>query len=110
MAWKAGVVAFAILFAFLAYNFVDDFFSAGTERMNEVVENQSEAAIESGQDAVNTVTNQYTREIERTHTVERIIDEVNNAEDISAAHDAGSRGLCLNFGICAEDPVQQPDS
>lgn len=108
--WKVVVVILAALFIFLAYNFVDDLFSKGDETSAELSENQAEAAVESGRDAVNTVTNQYTREVERTETVRVIQNEVNNAQDFHSAHTAGASGLCVNFGICSEDQVQQPDS
>lgn len=78
--WKIVLVVLAALFIFLAYNFVDDFFSKDDEVRAELSENQTEAAVESGQDAVNTVTNQYTREVERTETVRVIQNEVNNAQ------------------------------
>lgn len=104
--WKIVVVVLAALFLFLAYNFVDDFFSKDDEVRAELSENQTEAAVESGKDAVNTVTNQYTREVERTETVRVIQNEVNNAKDFSSAHAAGANGLCNNFGICAQEQVQ----
>lgn len=104
--WKIVVVVLAALFIFLAYNFVDDLFSKDDEVRAELSENQTEAAVESGQDAVNTVTNQYTREVERTETVRVIQNEVNNAQDFHSAHAAGANGLCNNFGICAQEQVQ----
>jgi type 1 glutamine amidotransferase len=108
--WKLVVVLATALFLFLAYNFVDDFFSKEDEVKAEISQNQADAAVESGKDAVNTVTNQYTKEIERTETVRVIQNEVNNAKDFHSAHAAGASGLCDNFGVCSQEQVQQPDS
>ena len=106
---KLAILALVAVLGFLAFNFVDDLFSKEAETKAELAQNQSDAAIQSGQDAVNTVTNQYTREIERYETVKTIEKEVNNAQDFDSAHAAGSNGLCVNFGVCSEDPVQQPN-
>lgn len=93
----------ACLFIFIAYNFVDDLFSKEDEVRAELSENQAEAAVESGKDAVSTITIQNTKEIERTETVRVIQNEVNNAQDFSSAHAAGAAGLCNNFGVCSEE-------
>lgn len=104
--WKLIIGLLAVAFIFFAYNFVDDWFSKDDEVRAELSENQTEAAIESGVDTVNTVTNQYTRETERIETIREVQKEVNNATTIHDAHVAGARGLCDNFGICSEDVVQ----
>ena len=104
--WQLVLVAVAALFIFLAYNFIDDLFSKEDEVRAELSENQAEAAVESGKDAVNTVTIQNTREIQRTETVRVIQNEVNNAQDFTGAHDAGASGLCNNFRLCSEEQMQ----
>ena len=106
--WTVKLIVIAVIAAlgFLAFNFVDDLFSAGEEKQAEISENQAEAAIESGQDAVNTVTEIHTREVERHETVRTITEEVNNAENFDDAHAAGANGLCIHFDVCPEDPVQ----
>lgn len=106
---KLAILALVAALGFVAYTFVDDLFSKEAETKAEISENQAEAAIESGQDAVNTVTNTYTKEIERRETVRTITNEVNNAQDFDSAHAAGSRGLCDGFGVCAEDALQRPN-
>lgn len=106
---KVALMVLLAVFGFLAWNFVDDFFSADDEKRAELSENQSEAAIESGRTAVNTITEQHTREIERYHTVETIVEEVRSVEGIDAKHDIGARGLCDNFGVCNSDQVQRTD-
>jgi hypothetical protein len=104
--WKLVLVAALALFIFLAYNFVDDLFSKEDEVRAELSENQAEAAVESGKDAVSTITIQNTRETERIETVRVIQNEVNNAQDFTTAHDAGSYGLCNSFGVCSEEQMQ----
>lgn len=104
--WQVIIVAVAALFIFLAFNFVSDLFNKDDEVRAELSENQAEAAVESGKDAVNTVTIQNTREIERTETVRVIQNEVNSAQDFTGAHDAGASGLCMNFNVCSETEGQ----
>jgi hypothetical protein len=110
VAWRLTLLAITAVLLLVAYNFVDDLFSKEDEVRAELSENQADAAIESGVDAVNTVTTQHTREVERHETVRIIEREVNDAKDFDSAHDAGSRGLCDHFGVCSEERMQQPDS
>ena len=99
---KMIVIAVALVLGLLAFNFAQDLFSKKNEVRAELSEKQTEAAIQSGENAVNTVTNNYTREVIRNETVRTIQNEVNNAQDFDSAHRAGADGLCLNFGICSE--------
>ena len=109
LAWKVVLAVLAAAFIFLAYNFIDDLFSKEDETRAELSQNQAEAAVATGQDAVNTITIQNTRETERIETVKVIQNEVNNAKDFDSAHAAGAAGLCNNFGVCSEESLQ-PDS
>lgn len=93
--WRIVVIAALILFAFLAWNFVDDYFSKDDEVRAELSENQTEAAVESGRDTVNTITKQYEKETIRTETVREIQGRVNEAPDAHSAHTAGIDGLCV---------------
>lgn len=104
--WKLVLIGVAALFIFLAYNFIDDLFSKEDEVRAELSENQTEAAVASGVDTVTTINNQHTKETQRIETVRVIQNEVNNAQDTGAAHAAGATGLCVNYNICAEDPMQ----
>lgn len=95
LAWKAVIAVGVALFLFLAWNFVDDYFSKDDEVRAELSQNQAEAAVESGRDTVTTINNQHTREIQRTETVRVIQGKVNEAPDAHAAHSAGIDGLCV---------------
>lgn len=103
--WKLAILAITLILVVVAYNFVDDLFSKEAETRAELSENQSEAAIESGRDAVNTVGDQQTVEIIRERTIREIQNEVNSSNDVGTAHSVGSNGLCINFGICSEDEL-----
>lgn len=103
---KASVAALALVAGIVAFNFVDDLFSKQAETEAELATNQGDAAIQSGRDAVETVGAVNERIVERFHTTERTIQEVENAKDIDSAHAAGIDGLCVGFGVCPQDPVQ----
>lgn len=110
LSFKLVILAIVGVLGFVAFNFVDDLFSKEEEVAAEVNEERADAAIESGEDAVNTVTNVHTKEVERYETVRTITKEVNDAQDFDSAHDAGANGLCVGFGVCPDDDVQQPSS
>lgn len=102
--WRIVVIAALILFAFLAWNFVDDYFSKDDEVKAEVATNQAEAAVASGKDTVTTFNNQTTKEIIRTDTVREIQGKVNESSDAHSAHTAGSDGLCVvSPDLCPQD-------
>lgn len=102
--WRIIVTLLLGLFLFLAWNFVDDYFSKDDEVRAELSENQTEAAVESGKDTVTTINNQHTREIQRTETVRVIQGQVNEAPDAHAAHTAGIDGLCVvSPDLCPQD-------
>lgn len=102
--WRIVLIVAAAAFIFLAYNFVDDYFSKDDEVKAEVATNQAEAAVESGKDTVTTFNNQTTKEIIRTDTVREIQGKVNEAPDVHSAHTAGSDGLCVvSPDLCPKD-------
>lgn len=107
---KLVILAVLAVGAILTYRFVDDMFSKAPETAAEVAQERQDAAIDSGQDAVNTVTRVEQTRVERYETVRTIQEDVNNAEDFNSAHDAGIDGLCKLSGICTGDDVQQPSS
>ena len=100
IAWKFIVTGLIIISLVLAFNFVDDAFSKKAETEAELSQNQGDAAIESGQDAVNTVGEQGSRESDRTETLKEIQNEVDESETEHDAHTSGSDGLCEHFYIC----------
>lgn len=108
VAWRLGILALLALAAIVTYNFAHDLLTQDKEIAAEVAEERNDAAIESGQDAVNTVTRIEEKRVERYETVRTIQEEVNNAQDFHSAHTAGADGLCVNFGVCADDQLQQP--
>ena len=104
---KLAILAGLLVVGFLAYNFVDDYFSKGAETQAELSQNQTEAAIESGKDTVTTINNQHTREITRSETVRELQGRINEAPDAHSAHTAGIDGLCdITSSLCPEDVVQ----
>lgn len=105
--WKLVIGVVIVAFAFLAWNFVDDYFSKDDEVKAEIATNQTDAAIASGKDTVTTINNQHTREIIRTDTVRTVQGKVNEAPDAHSAHTAGVDGLCVvSPDLCPEDGVQ----
>ena len=107
---KLGLIAIVAVLGFLMINFVHDYLTNDKEVAAEVAEERSDAAIESGEDAVNTVTEINRRTVERYETVRTIREEINNAQDFDSAHTIGSYSLCVNFHICTDDQLQQPSS
>lgn len=63
-------------------------------------ENQAEAAMESGTDAVETVGEQSKAEAARERSVAAMQKDVDDAETVSDAHAAGASWLCVNYNIC----------
>lgn len=64
---------------------------------------QTDAALNSGRDAVNTAGNVANSADELDKQAGETKSEVDKAEDTHGAHSAGSSGLCDDFGICADD-------
>lgn len=66
---------------------------------------QSEAiansTIESTVNAMDTLQTQLQNEQERNQELENVNAEIRNATDDHAAHAAGARSLCKDYGICS---------
>lgn len=73
-----------------------------TEDLARLETRQTEAAINSGKDAVNTLVEAQRRDEETNRKVEETQDEVDKAPDGAAADRAGRDGLCQHFGICTD--------
>ena len=94
------LVAIALIWAF---TFVRGLIVGSAEVEAELATNQADAAIESGQDAVETV-GQNNEQAENTEDkVEGIQNDVNQAPDSDSADRAGRNGLCVQFGIGCEE-------
>jgi hypothetical protein len=93
----------AALAALWAIWFVYDLLTASGKVKGRLGENQTEAALESGKDAVSTVGAQGKTESDREKSVAKMKDKVNESQDTAGAHAAGANFLCLDFGICPEE-------
>ncbi len=98
----AGYIAAGIA-AIFALVFVYDLLTASDKVKGRLGENQTDAAVESGQEAVKTVGDQAETETKRNQSTKEMQDEVNKTDNASDAHTAGSSFLCDNFGICTEE-------
>lgn len=95
-------LAIVIILAVVAFLFVRDLFVGGLETEAELGANQGQAAIESGKDAVGTVSDQNKREEDRARSVDELEDRLDEANTVDDAHDAGADWLCTSFSICGE--------
>jgi len=102
VAQRIALAVIAALIIIGAVWFVYDLFTASDKVKARIGANQTEAAVISGADAVNTTGDQSKTEAARTTKTEDMKNEVNKAEDAAGAHTAGANFLCDNFGICAE--------
>lgn len=83
--------------------FVYDLLTASTKTKARLGENQTEAAIQSGQDAVSTVGAQGETETARNQSTKEMQNEVNEADNVADAHAAGSDWLCEYASICPQE-------
>lgn len=98
------VVALIVLgLAIWAFFFVRGLFVGDLATKAKLGTEQAGAAMESGRDAVNTVGAAQRRDNATDKKVEGTQNEVDNATDGAGADRAGRDGLCVNFGICADD-------
>ena len=109
-AWKIVTGLVLVIVLFLLINFIDDLLFGASEKKAEIRENQAEAAIDSGSDAVETIGNVNAGEDKTDKDVKDIQDEVNNANNVGDAHNAGASGLCDKFSICSEDGLHDTNS
>lgn len=96
-----AVVA-AIVAAIALYLTVRAWFVGDIEVERDLAENQGGAAIESGQDAVNTIGENSAEERETQDAVEEVQNDVDQASDAAGADAAGRNGLCQFFGVCED--------
>ena len=100
---KAIVALIVLALAIWAFFFVRSLFVGDLPTKAKLGTEQAGAAIESGRDAVNTVGAAQRRDSETDSKVGGTQNEVNRASDGAGADRAGRDGLCLNFGICADN-------
>lgn len=100
---KAIAALIVLALAVWAFFFVRSLFVRDLPTKAKLGTEQAGAAMESGGDAVNTVGDAQRRDHATDDKVEGTRNEVDNATDGAGADRAGRDGLCLNFGICADD-------
>lgn len=100
---RIALYGIAVLAALYAVWFVYDLLTASGKVKGRLGENQAEAALESGQDAVSTVGKQGQTESDREKSVSQMKDKVDEAQDTAGAHAAGADFLCDSFGVCPEE-------
>lgn len=98
----AGYIA-AGLAALWALWFVYDLLTATNKVKAKLGENTTEAAIESGKDAVNSTGDQAAKENELKDKTEEMKNELDKTDNADDAHGVGSSFLCDTFDICAEE-------
>lgn len=92
-----GAVAIVLIVAFFS---VRAWFIGDSKIEARVATEQAGAAIESGQDAVETVGQNQDKAHETEGKVEGVQNNVNAANDTDTADRAGRDGLCVQFGVC----------
>jgi len=103
LAWKIAVGVIAALLLWLAYNFVSDLFTGTAKVEARLGTEQAGAAIESGQDAVDTVGSNQDASDQTDDKVEGIQDDVDEADSSAGATSAGLGGLCEQFSVGCEE-------
>ena len=83
--------------------FVYDLLTASDKVKGRLGANQTDAAVESGSDAVETVGGQGASEDEIDDKVEGIGNDIDKADDPDGVDAAARDGLCFDFGICSEE-------
>lgn len=83
--------------------------TAGHKTKARLGENQTEAAAESGSDAVNTLGDQNDSETETDGKVKGVQDAIDDARNPGDVDAAGRNGLCdISPDLCDEKPVLTP--
>lgn len=108
MAWLRGLplaaqvgMAVATLVALIwAGVFIQDLLIGSAKVEARLGTEQADAAIQSGQDAVDTLGENQARSDATDDKVKGIQDDVENADDAAGADAAGRDGLCQSFGLC----------
>ena len=93
LAWLIIViVVLGLLFG--GYSMVKRFFTAGLKTEVKLGNEKAKAGMESGSDAVDTVTNRAASDQEALRQAEETKDEINRQTDAGGVTGAGRRGLC----------------
>jgi hypothetical protein len=93
LAWLI-IVLFVLAVLFAGYQAVKHFFTSGLKTEAKLGKNQTNAAITSGHDAVETIGNRQDADAAGQRTVEETKDDIKNQTDAGGVTDAGRRGLC----------------
>lgn len=97
-----GYIAAGIA-ALWAVWFVYDLLTASDKVKGRLGANQTDAAVQSGSDSVETTGNQAASEDETDEDVKGTNDAIDEASTADGVVDAAFDGLCDNFGICSEE-------
>jgi len=99
--WTARILTVLLLIAMIGWAATAMFGGKSEAARARVAENQAEAAIESGKDAVNTSGNVAAKEQARAESVEATKEEIRNAKTARDGDAAARRGLCgLSGDLC----------
>jgi hypothetical protein len=93
LAWVLILVV-VLTVVFGGYMAVKRFFTHGVSTEAKLGKNQTNAAITSGHDAVETIGNRQAADAEGQRTVQETKDAINRANDAGSVTDAGRSGLC----------------
>lgn len=88
------VIGVILIIAVVGYNMVSRFFTAGIKTEVKLNKNLGKAGIESGRDAVDTVTNRAASDREELDAAQETKDEIRNQADAGGVTRAGRSGLC----------------
>lgn len=101
--WKlVGYIAAGIA-AILLFLFAYNLLTASDKVKGRLGENQTDAAVESGSDAMETTGDQAAKEDETDKGVKGTNDAIDEADDAAGVADAAFDGLCDNFGFLCEE-------
>ncbi len=93
LAWLIIVLA-ALALLFGGYSMVKRFFTSGLKTEVKLGNEKGKAAVESGSDAVDTVTNRAGSDQEELRKAQETKNEINKQTDAGGVTDAGRSGLC----------------
>lgn len=93
VAWLV-IVLFVLAVLFGGYSMVKHFFTSGIKTEAKLGKNQTNAAISSGHDAVDTVGNRQAADAAGQQIVQETRNDINKQTDAGGVTDAGRNGLC----------------
>jgi hypothetical protein len=100
----------ALLIMTLAFNFINGLLSRNAITKAKIGENQSEAAIQSGSDAVDTIGRQSASERAGERNIKDLQNDLNKTDNIDQSHSVGVGRLCADQGICPKDELPNADT